>query len=154
MIELLDLGQDLLTLVIHQCTLLSLYRVKQTCKLLSACVVGPVAGRAGARARERLGWDACRMRHFGKPRYQHSAADGTAMAGPAEECHFYCPQQAQSLGNRLIVSDTRNNRIMVLTLRGEYRCHYQMPDVSPYGPSLYGLAVYDRLVYVLSLIHI
>jgi hypothetical protein len=66
-----------------------------------------------------------------------------------EECIFKYPQQAQRLDNRLVVSDSVNDRLMVLTLRGEYRCHLQLQrTVGAVAAHPRGVAVHDGLVYV------
>ena len=95
MAELVHLGDDMLTIVLRHCTLLSLYRVKQTCRPLSAIVGSPMMERA----RKRLGWDACRMQCIGKRRSDFLQSSDTPAPLPAvgEECSFKYPQQAQRL---------------------------------------------------------
>jgi hypothetical protein len=141
MVALLDIGEDAIAVVLRHCTLLSLYRIKVTSNYFLASVNHGVLERAG----QKMGWDASRVQMIGrKPRYATSPLPEVGGV-----CTFKYPQQAQRLGNRLIVSDSCNDRVVVLTLRGEYVCHLSLNSHSTEEYShARGLVVYDGMVYV------
>ena len=113
---LLDIGEDAIAVVLRHCTLLTLYRLKLTSNTFLASVDHVVLEHA----RQKMGWDASRI-HMVGTKLNHAVTTPLPEVGGA--CTFMYPQQAQRLGNRLVVSDSCNDRVVVLTLRGEYVCH-------------------------------